>query len=114
MVKALVAYRHGDTGHYIAAQTYSESKATVKRRTDGTNTNAAVHKKLFGRVADLLEGTENDLVNNTLQVGERIFWIEEKIFHATGTRNSYSWGSVVLLTNFMFLVTNFIFCLHVK
>jgi len=33
-----------------------------------------------------------------LQVGEKIFLIEEKIFHAIGTRNSYCYGCMVLLT----------------
>ena len=57
--KTLAAYRYGDTVLDTAAQTYIEPKATVKRRTDGSNINAAGHKQLFGRVADLLEGTEN-------------------------------------------------------
>jgi hypothetical protein len=69
---ALAAYRNGDMELNCAARTYSVTKATMKRRIDGTNINAVGKKQLFGRTADLHEKVETDLVNPVLLLEERL------------------------------------------
>ena len=66
MDRALAAYRYGDIWFDIPARTYSQPKATLKRRVGGARINAFGHKQLFGRAVDLPEEAENDLVNNML------------------------------------------------
>jgi hypothetical protein len=52
MERAFVVYRNAIMRLNSVARKCSKSKATLKRRIDGTNVNGVGHKKNFDRIAD--------------------------------------------------------------